>query len=355
MNPNQNDEGFFITLASNLCLDMYRENSNVDFINYLWKPIELNDDWCVGLVSIDYSDSFLFEGVSEDPRHPDNPKVPEKANNATTPSLQGITVPTSFLGTDNKIVVDLIEKNKADFFKREGETFLAFLVRLKHVIDQFLSKSVEFETEYDGVSPEPTVIITVKKSPEGRTFLRLTPKLSYVLGFGSQIDFLEGETIRSPEQAKESRMSDSLINEEDLPITLVKITTKPIEILKPESFEVDVLIEAIVTTMDTNGYYVEMAVSPDDYLTVTPIFNPYQFSFRLPAVINKALGLSESFVFTGPEQILLDSKKQEETTTIKPKSERKRDQLLKSATSCQIIVETSIVEESNFGPYAQKI
>jgi hypothetical protein len=178
--------------------------------------------------------------------------------------------------------------------------------------------------------------------------------LSYVLGIGSQIDFLEGETISSPEQAKESRRSDSLINEEDLPITLVKITTKPIEILEPESFEVDVLIEAIVTTMDKNGYYVDMAVSPDDYLTVTPIFNPYQFSFRLPAVINKALGFSESFVFTGPEQILLDSKKQEETTTIKPKSEKKRDQL-KSATSCQIIVETSIVEESNFGPYAQKI
>jgi hypothetical protein len=86
--------------------------------------------------------------------------------------------------------------------------------------------------------------------------------------------------------------------------------------------------------MDTNGYYVEMAVSPDHNLTVTPIFNPYQFSFRLPAVINKALGLSESFVFTGPEQILLHSKKQEETTTIKPKYERKRDQLLKSATSC---------------------
>jgi hypothetical protein len=112
---------------------------------------------------------------------------------------------------------------------------------------------------------------------------------------------------------------------------------------------------SIVTTMDKNGYNVKMAVSPDDYLTETPIFNPYQFSFRLPAVINKALGLSESFIFTGTAKILLDSKKQEETTTIKPKSERKREQLLKSTTSCQIIVETSIVEESNFGPYAQKI
>jgi hypothetical protein len=139
MNPNQNDEGFFITLASNLCLDMYRENSN-----YLWKPIELNDDWYVGLVSIGYSDSFLFEGVSEDPRHPDNPKVPEKANNTTTPKLQGITVPTSFLGSDNKIVVDLIEKSKVDFFKKDGETFLAFLVRLKHVIDQFLGNPWNF-------------------------------------------------------------------------------------------------------------------------------------------------------------------------------------------------------------------
>lgn len=175
-----------------------------------------------------------------------------------------------------------------------------------------------------------------------------------MLGFENKIDFLEDETVRSAEKASELRMN-SLTTTDDLSFVLVNIESKLVELSEPESFEVDVLIEEIVNTMDRNGYYVEMAVSPDDYLTVNPVFNPYQFSFRLPVVINKAFGLSDDFVFRGSEQILLEIKKPEETTTSKPKSEKKREQLLNSVISCQIIVESSIVEESNFGPYAQKI
>lgn len=162
MNPNQNEEGFFITLASNLCREMYRENTNVDFINYLWKPIELKDEWYVGLVSIDYSDSFSFEGVSEDPRYPDQPKP--RVETSSKPSLPGIPVPPSFLGNDNKITVDVVKENKFDFFKQDPETLLSFLLRLKTKLDQFVNQFVEFDTEYDGVAPEPTIIIKVKKS-----------------------------------------------------------------------------------------------------------------------------------------------------------------------------------------------
>jgi hypothetical protein len=107
MNYSNSDEGFFVTLMSTLCTEMYSENTSSDFINYVLKPIPMLGDWYMGIVSIDYGDSYEFAGIDENPRYAKKPSTPSNVSNKEV----------KFLGADNKITVKKREGTNTTFGK----------------------------------------------------------------------------------------------------------------------------------------------------------------------------------------------------------------------------------------------
>jgi hypothetical protein len=201
----------------------------------------------------------------------------------------------------------------------------------------------------------PIIAIEVKNSPIEALELQLNPKVAKVLGFGEKINFDGGTTYRSSERANRELFNELIIDEEDLSVSLIRRDERLIELSEPEETGIDSLIDDVVTQLGKSGFHVDMALDPNNYLIVRPNYTLYEFTFRLPRAINRAIGVPDDFVFFNDQDIYIEQSPTESSTTEIPKSEKKRSEILKSVNSGQLVLECSILEESNFSPYARKV
>jgi len=273
-------DDFFVTVQSDKCKEFFNENSPNAFSNVLYKQLELNTDtYEVGL-------SEIFLAYTEPNVEPTKPTTPPPTSS------------TFFIdpGSDNIITAVKLIRHHTKFVKRD-ENFVNFFEGLRQHTESLRGKiGIELSKNYTTIGGPPHTVLKFD-DPESEYTLQIPGEWAEYFGFNTNT-FTAGTYVSEFPQSEE--VFKNIPVGSTFTTTYSKWDKKTVEIEEPEDFDIEELVENVVSSIKRIGYSVRMPLlktREGSEMGSLHVYLEDGVRIQLPVSVNRALGKPDNFQF----------------------------------------------------------